>query len=83
MEGVQGVFMQPVPILALDKVDSGQQHTDHGQAAKDALVAHNLEGLNVQICHEIVLECDLSSLHTLHKAHNMVLSPLCRARHVG
>ena len=79
MEGVQGVFMQPVPLLTLDKVDSRQQHTDHGQAAKHALVAHNLEGLNVQICHEVVLECDLSSLHTLHQAHNVVLSPICRA----
>lgn len=57
--------MQAIPIVALDEGHQGQQHTDHGDAAKDALIAHNLEGLYVQICHEVVLKGDLGGLHTL------------------
>ncbi len=65
MKGVQGVFMQAISIVALDEGHQGQQHTDHGDAAEEALIAHNLEGLYVQICHEVVLKGDLSGLHTL------------------
>ena len=65
MKGVQGVFMQAISIVALDEGHQGQQHTDHGDAAEEALIAHNLEGLYVQICHEVVLKGDLGGLHTL------------------
>ena len=68
MEGVQGVLMQAIAIMALDKVDNGQHEANHGQAAKDALVGHNLERLYVQVRHEVVLKRDLSCLHTLHRA---------------
>lgn len=69
MKGVQGVFMQAISIVALDEGHQGQQHTDHGDAAEEALIAHNLEGLYVQICHEVVLKGDLGGLHTLQDRH--------------
>ena len=65
MKGVQGVFMQAISIVALDEGHQGQQHADHGDAAKHTLIAHNLEGLYVQIRHEVVLKGDLGGLHTL------------------
>lgn len=69
MKGIQGVFMQAISIMALDEGHEGQQHTDHSNAAKDTLIAHNLEGLYVQICHEVVLKGDLGGLHTLQDRH--------------
>ena len=65
MKGVQGVFMQAISIVALDEGHQGQQHADHGDAAEDPLVAHDLERLYVQICHEVVLKGNLGGLHAL------------------
>lgn len=76
MEGIQGIFVQTIAILPLDEVHNWQQHTDHCQAAKDALIADNLQRLNVQVGHEVVLKGDLSSLYTLHTNTNR-LSPSC------
>ena len=61
--------MQAISIMALDEGHEGQQHADHGNAAKDTLIAHNLERLYVHICHEVVLKGDLGGLHTLQDRH--------------
>ncbi|KAA6425862.1 MAG: hypothetical protein FRX49_04237 [Trebouxia sp. A1-2] len=45
-----------ISIVALNEGHQGQQHADHGDAAKNALITHNLEWLYVQICHEVVLK---------------------------
>lgn len=66
MEGFQGVFMQADPITPLDEGHQGQQDADHGDAAEQALIPHNLQGLYVQVRHEVVLKRYLGCLHTLH-----------------
>ena len=49
MPGLPGVFMKARAILAGGVLDKGQQHTEHGQAAEDALIPHHLQrgGSNV------------------------------------
>lgn len=57
--------MQAIAVMALDERHQWQENQEHGQAAKDPLIPHNLEGLYVQVCHEVVLKSDLGCLHTL------------------
>ena len=65
VQSVQGVLVQAVALMSLDKVHCRQHDCHHDDGAKEALIANNFEGSNVKIGHEVVLEGDLGSLHGL------------------
>ena len=68
MEGLNGVFMQPLAVNTRQEVDDGQHYERHDGRAKHAFPSHDQQRWDRQVRHEVVLESQLRRLHCLPRS---------------